>query len=179
MRHKFHAFMLAYFAHFRQTAIAALFHGQINQHRPWLHAFQHFLGHQLRCRTTRDERGANHNILFGDMFGYQSGLALFIIGAHFFGIAASGFAAIVFIGFDHHEGAAKAFHLLGRSTANIGGRYNGAQTFGGRNGLQTSHASAHNKNTRRRHCASRRHHHRQSPTIFMRRIQNRFIARQV
>ena len=179
MRNQLDAFMVCHLAGFRQFAIAALLDCQINQNRPRLHAFEHFLGYQFRCRTARDQRRANDDILFGDMLGYQCGLAFLIIGAHFFGVTAVGFAAFAFIGFDHHKCAAEAFDLLGSSAAHIRGRHNSAEAFGGRNGLQSRNTGPHDKHTRSRNSPGSRHHHRQGATIFRGRIQHGFITGQI
>ena len=179
MRHQLHALMLGHFTGFGQFAITALLDRQIDQHRAGLHAFEHFLGDQFRRRTARNKRRADNNILLGNMLGHQCLLALLIISAHLFGITALGLAAIIFIGFDHHKCAAKAFHLFGSGAAHIRGTHNRAQTFGRGNGLQTGNARAHHENTRRRNRARRRHHHWQGAGIFRGCVQHGFIAGQI
>ena len=179
MRHQFDALMLGHFTRFRQFAITALLNGQIDQHRTGLHALQHFLGHQFRCRTARNKRRANHNILLGNMLSHQSLLALLIISAHLFGVTAFSLAAIIIIGFHHDKCAAQTFNLLGGSAAHISGAYNRTQTLGCGNGLQTGNTCAHHENARRRHGARRCHHHWQGAGIFRGRIKHGFITRQI
>ena len=176
MRDQLDAFMLRHLTGFRQFAIAALLDRKVNQNRAGLHAFQHFLGHQFRCRTAGNKRGTDDNILLGDMFGYQSGLTLLIIGTHFFRITAVRLATFALIGFDHDKCTTKAFHLFGSGAAHIRGRHNRTQTLGGCNGLQTRNACAHHEDTRGRNRTRCRHHHWQGTTILCCCVQNRLIA---
>ena len=176
MRNNFNTFVVYHFAKFGQPTVSALLGCKVNQYGTSLHAFQHFRCNQLRRRTPRYQCGTNNNILLGYMLSNEGRLALFIISAHFLGVTAFCFAALIWIGLNHNKSSAQAFNLLFRSIAHVGCADNCTKALCRGDRLQTSNPCTHNKNTSRRNCSGRCHHHWQSAAIFNRRIENCFIA---
>ncbi len=131
----------------RKLAISAALGGQIDDHRPWLHALHHLCGDQHGRLLARHHRGGDDHIAFGDHAAEQfplAGIESFVLRGR---ITASVLRVFGLDGqFD--EAAAEALHLFFDGGPHVIGGNHRAEALGRGDGLQPRDAAADDQHAR-------------------------------
>ena len=168
-----------HFACDRTLDVAALLDREIDDHRPRLHAYDLRRRDQPRCRTSRDQRGGDDDVLLGDMPRHELGLRRLVFGRHLAGISTRPLAFDPGDVLDEDRLRAQGLDLLAGRRAHVRRRHLSPEPPRGRDRLEAGDTDAHHEGFRRADRPRRGHHHRKRATIFGGGIEHRLVPRQV